>query len=97
MAKELIDVTGNQWKSFSCKLFFFSFRFISKTGYSIAQNRQRDDILNHFVGLTSDSRLEKRIQDRSKQLREDFCCTFIHISSAPALGITDLQHYSSRL
>ena len=76
---------------------FFSFRFTSKTGHSIAQNRQRDDILKHFIGLTSDSRLKKRIQDKSKQPRQDFCCTFIHFSSAPVLGITDLQHNSSRL
>ena len=92
-------MTGNIWKSFSFELkLFFSFRFIKKkTGHSIAQNRQRDDILKHFIGLTSDSRLKKRIQDTSKQPRQDFCCTFIHFSSAPVLGITDLQHNSSRL
>ena len=99
MAKELIDVMGNQWKSFSCelKLFFSSFRYISKTGHSVAQNRQRDDILKHFIGLTADSRLKKRIKDRSEQPRQDICCTFIHFSSVPVLGITDLQHNSSRL
>ena len=59
---------------------------------SLAQNRQRDTILKYFKGLTSDSGHKKRIQ-----LRQDFCCTFIHFSSAPVLGITDLQHNSSRL
>ena len=89
---------GNQWKSFSCELKLFSHLDLSKkTGHSIAQNRHRDDILKHFIGLTSDSRLKKRIQDRSKQPRQDFCCTFIHFSSAPVLGITDLQQNSSRL
>ena len=70
---------------------------LSQTGHSIVQNRQRDDILKHFIGLTSDSRLKKRIQDRSKQPRQDFCCTFIQFSSAPVLGITNLQHNSSWL
>ena len=57
---------------FHANLNFFSFRFISKTGHSIAQNRQRDDILKHFIGLTSDSRLKKSIQDRFKQPWQDF-------------------------
>ena len=76
---------------------FFHLYFLKKTGHSIAQNRQRDDILKHFIGLTSDSRLKKRIQDRSKQPRQDFCCTVIDFSSAPVLRITDLQHNSSWL
>ena len=79
------------------KTFFFHLDLSKKKGHSLAQNRQRDDILNHFIGLTTDSRLKKRIQDRSKQPRQDFCCTFIHFNSAPVLGITDLQHYSYRL
>ena len=29
-----------------------------KTGHSIAQNRQKDNILKHFIDLTSDSRLK---------------------------------------
>ena len=61
------------------------------------QNRQRDDILKHFIGLTSGSRLKQRIQDRSKQPWQEFCCTFIHFSSALVLGNTDLQHNSSQL
>ena len=77
--------------------FFFHLDLSKKTGHSIAQNRQRDDILKHFIGLTLDSRLKKRNQDRSKQPRQDFCCTFIHFSSAPVFGITDLQHNSPRL
>ena len=36
----------------------------TKTGHSISQNRQRDDILKHFIGLTSDSRLK----ENSRQL-----------------------------
>ena len=45
MAKELIDVTGNQWKYFSCELKLFFYLILSKkTGHSIAQNRQRDNI-----------------------------------------------------
>ena len=94
----IIDVTEINGNLFhGNENIFFSFRFISKTGHSIAQNRQRDNILKHFIGLTSDLRLKKRIQDRSKQPPQDFCCTFIHFSSAPVLGITDLQHNSSWL
>ena len=28
----------------------------------MAQNRQRDDILKHFIGLTSDSRLKRKFK-----------------------------------
>ena len=55
---------------FSIEIFFIGMKTFchldlsKKTGHSLAQNRQRDDILKHFIGLTSDSRLKKRIQDK---------------------------------
>ena len=56
-------MTRNQWKSFSCELKLFIHLDLSKkTGHSIAQNRQRDDILKHFIGLTSDSRLKREFK-----------------------------------
>ena len=43
------------------KTFYFHLDLAKKMGHSIAQNRQGDNILKHFIGLTSDSRLKKRI------------------------------------
>ena len=55
---------------FSIEIFFIGMKTFchldlsKKTGHSLAQNRQRDDILKHFIDLISDSRLKKRIQDK---------------------------------
>ena len=49
---------------------FFHLDLSKKMGHSIAQNRQRDNILKHFIGLTSDSDLKREfktdLNNRSK-------------------------------
>ena len=44
------------------KTFFHLDLSKKKTEPSVAQNRQKDDILKHFIGLTSDSRLKREFK-----------------------------------
>ena len=78
--------------------FFFHLDLSKKKNGTLCSAKQTERrYIEAFYSPNFRLKTEKRIQDRSKQPLQDFCCTFIHFSSAPVLGITDLQHNSSRL